>query len=438
MQWLIFTPKRTPRIEYAWKVLFTYVLQADFSLTDDVDFYRNSNACKINYSTKRQFSAEVLIAPGNLLVESGIRPQPITIFEWEGLPAFFKTEIPDSDLPFDLPALIFYLVSRYEEYLPFEPDAHGRFSAAQSLAARASFLTQPLVNELIIRFKILLQQKFPTSDFRLPTSDFTFRPTYDIDMAWSYLHKGWLRSIGGSCRDLLKGDFRMLRQRWRVQMGKESDPFYTFDYLDTLHQHYNVIPGYFLLLGDYHPFDTNIPSQNTVFQQLIKSLHTKYPLGIHPSYASNENTLQLQKEIRRLQTLTGEAVTRSRQHFLKLKFPNTYQNLLAAGITEDYSLGYSDALGFRASIATPYPWYDLENEIITNLILHPFQVMDVTLKLYLQLNPAQAIENVTLIINKTRAVGGTFCTLWHNSSFSNVDNWTDWKEVYERILKLCV
>ena len=50
----------------------------------------------------------------------------MVISQWKGLPVFFQTTS-DSDIPFDVFAASFFLVSRYEEYLEFQPDAHGRF-----------------------------------------------------------------------------------------------------------------------------------------------------------------------------------------------------------------------------------------------------------------------------------------------------------------------
>jgi len=255
-------------------------------------------------------------------------------------------------------------------------------------------------------------------------------------MAWAYLHKGGKRTVGGYLRTILKGNFTELKQRWQVQFSKKDDPFFTFPYLDALHDRFQLKPIYFVLLGDYDKFDTNISPNNWAFLWILQQLHKRYRLGIHPSYSSNKKRSQLQKEISRLRVITQEPVALSRQHFLKLTFPETYRRLLQVGIAVDYSLGYADDIGFRASIATPYPWYDLTQETMNPLLLYPFQVMDVTLKKYLQLNPAQAIENVNLIIQKTKSVGGTFCTLWHNSSFSYIDNWEGWDEVYEAILKM--
>ena len=126
---------------------------------------------------------------------------------------------------------------------------------------------------------------------------------------------------------------------------------------------------------------------------------------------------------------------RSRQHFLKLETPKTYQNLIKAGIKEDYTMGYATEIGFRASIASPYFWYDLENEKATNLLITPFQVMDVTLKNYLKLSPEKALEEIQTLIQNTKAVNGTFSTLWHNSSFDDKE-WKGWREMYLEMIRI--
>jgi hypothetical protein len=124
----------------------------------------------------------------------------------------------------------------------------------------------------------------------------------------------------------------------------------------------------------------------------------------------------------------------SRQHFLKLRFPETYRRLLDVGIREDWSMGYADETGFRASIATPFPWFDLERNEETPLIIHPFQAMDVTLNQYLKLSPEAALERLKSLINRTKSVGGTFTTLWHNDNLAEMDNWKGWRMVYENLL----
>ena len=120
---------------------------------------------------------------------------------------------------------------------------------------------------------------------------------------------------------------------------------------------------------------------------------------------------------------------------MKLRFPETYRRLLAVGIQADWTMGYADETGFRASIATPFPWFDLEKNAETPLIIHSFQAMDVTLKHYLNLSPEAATERLRTLIRTTRDVGGTFTTLWHNDNLAETEDWKGWKVVYERLLK---
>ena len=194
-------------------------------------------------------------------------------------------------------------------------------------------------------------------------------------------------------------------------------------------------------MGDYGEFDKNIDWQNSRLQNLIRKIAKKHPVGIHPSYQSNTDYAILKSEIKRLQHIVSTPNPQppsqfSRQHYLKLSFPETYQRLIKAGITDDFSMGYADNIGFRAGIATPFYWYDLENEQVTHLRIHPFVIMEVTLQQYLKLTPDEAFERVKPLINATKAVGGTFTTLWHNSTLSDVGEWKGWRGLYEKILIL--
>ncbi len=434
MRLLIYTPTLTPRVQYAWEVLLRYVLKTDFELTTDLETYLRSDACKINYSNERRNPSEVFIPAGKLLFESGIRPQQIDLFRVEQLPAFFQQSAQEVDFPFDFPSLVFYLISRYEEYLPYERDVHGRFPARASLAYREGFLQQPLVNQWACRLRELLEARFP--GFTLPKLTYRFQPTYDVDMAWAYHYKGWVRNISGAFRDFFKGNFQDIIHRFRVLSGVAEDPFYSFPYLEQLHRQLNLKPIFFFLLGDYGNFDKNISPRQPALRELIHQIHRRYPIGIHPSYQSDGQPAQIRREVQRLKEITEDPVVRSRQHFLLLRLPQTYRELLGTGITSDYTMGFAAETGFRASIATPYPWYDLEKEQATSLMVHPFQVMDVTLKNYLRFQPEEAVARVGQLIEATKAVNGTFSTIWHNSSFSKLEKWHAWREVYEVIVKM--
>jgi len=167
-----------------------------------------------------------------------------------------------------------------------------------------------------------------------------------------------------------------------VIFNKTSDPYDTYGYQMEIHKQYSISPIYFFLLGDYGLNDKNIPFKNKTFQSLIKYISDYCEVGIHPSYASNSNIEILTEEISRLQKITHRNTSKSRQHFLKLNLPNTYRNLIDNDIEADYTMGYAEKSGFRASICSPFYFYDLDTELETKLQIFPFTIMEATYQLY--------------------------------------------------------
>jgi hypothetical protein len=150
---------------------------------------------------------------------------------------------------------------------------------------------------------------------------------------------------------------------------------------------------------------------------------------------SNTDVRILKKEISDLADTVHVDIIRSRQHFLKLNLPTTYRNLINLGIKHDYSMGYASQVGFRAGIASSFNFYDLDLDTETKLRIHPFAVMDGTLKDYLNVNPDEAKTIISQLIEEVKKADGEMISLWHNESLSNEDRWTGWLEVYEHLLK---
>ncbi|MCK5028900.1 MAG: polysaccharide deacetylase family protein [Bacteroidales bacterium] len=403
----------------------------DYKLTTSMEEFVSSDTAKINYS-EESIDGSIHISPINLLFETNILQKKIKVSDWEDQIIFFQTS-ENVDIPFDLFAASFYLISRYEEYLPFSADKHGRFEANQSLAGKNGFLQEPVVDQWVCKLGKMLNEKFP--NFKPCERKFKYISTIDIDNAYAYLYKGTVRTIGASMRDLFKLDFNENIKRFQALTG-EKDPFDTYGYLDALHKQYNINPLWFFLVGNYNTYDKNLPLDNEAFQELIKEVCAVSEIGIHPSYESNESFDQLKKEFDYLSGVTGKPITKSRQHYLRLLFSETYQNLLKLGIKEDYTLGYASDVGFRAGTCTSFQFYDLYNEKATDLRIHPFYVMDATLNQYLKLNIDEAVELIAKIIKKVKQVNGTFISLWHNESLSDHGHWKGWEPVYKQMLEI--
>ncbi len=428
---LVFVPKKTSRVRYVFRLVFKELLKVDCTLSSDLDEFLSADSAKLVYADK-PYSDDIFFRSSGLLFERGVDSIETDYIEYEGNNALFPVYDKDSALPFDVFSAIFYLVSRYEEYQPYVPDAHGRFTANLSFSYELNFLDKPMVNiwSIIVRDVILKKYK----DFNFPKRNYRFRPTYDIDSAFSYSQKGLVRSIGGYFRALRNMDWVEIMQRSRVLFSGFKDPFDTFDLQIEYQRRYNLKPIYFFLFGHYGEYDKNVNTRNRIFRFLIKKMGDYAQIGIHPSYYTNENPELLHKEIRYLEDVVNKEITQSRQHFLKLKLPTTYRNLIEEDITDDYSMGFAALPGFRAGICSPYNFYDLDIEVETKLRVHPFMVMDGTLKDYMDLTPTDAIEQIRKLIDEVKKVDGTFTSLWHNEPLSDEKRWKGWRRVYEELL----
>ena len=366
--------------------------------------------------------------------QKGIHDQKLTVTHFKNLPVFYQVE--ESSLPFDPFSASFYLVSRYEEYDSKELDHYDRFQAQNSLAFQHDFLQIPVVNSYAGLVAEVLTQQFPKLQITHPT--YRFQPTYDVDSAFAYKHKGLFRNAGGLMRSLSKLNTKEAGDRLKVLLNQEIDPFDSYSYLEELHNNHRVKPIFFFLLGDYDEYDKNIAHNVHGYRQLIRSVADFAHVGIHPSFASGENPSKLKLEIDRLEEILNRPVKKSRQHFLRLSMPESYRKLQELGITDDYTMGYASQTGFRASICNSFMFYDLEREIKTDLRIHPFAVMDATLVYYQHKTPKQSLEIMEPLISQTKRFGGTFSTLWHNSSFCEKDEWVGWKASYESIFELAL
>lgn len=427
---IVYTPAITPRLQYIFDFIGKELFTDGFKLTTDKQILLDLRSPCINYSAERFTKDAFFIAPHNLLFEKGISEQQIDCFEFEGKKCFFRTE---GDLPFDIFAASFYLLSRYEEYLPHEKDEYGRYAHWNSLAHREGFLQQPLVNQWILYLRNQLKNRFPSVVFK--TCSFTFFPTYDIDIAWSYKHKSWWRQLGGFSRYIFQGRWKDFQRRIAVLSNKLQDPYDAYEWLNQLHNKYGLKPYYFFLLAKKTAqYDKNISPAVPSMRKLVAVHDARYSVGIHPSWQSGDDDALLKEEINTLARITRRPVLASRQHYIRFTLPHTYRKLIANGIRLDFSMGYGTINGFRASVTTPFYWYDLANEQMTDLLLHPFCFMEANSFYEQKDSPDQALKDMQYYFEVVKQVNGTFIMIWHNSLLGTDSLFKGWREAYEEFV----
>lgn len=423
---LIYSNKISPRLQYICSFIFTELLCTGFRITESETEYKQNAGTKINYSSTCFSESEFRIQNMPLLFENSIAQQNIVCFDTGDFKAFFKTT--NSSYPFDVFAASFYLISRYEEYLPYQKDSYGRYAHENSIAFKANFLTQPLINSWVIHFGKMLKAYFP--DFDLKQNHFSFMPTYDVDIAYSYLHKGWKRNMGGFLK-------QPSLQRLKVLAGFEKDPFDVYSWLNDMHRTNNLQPVYFFLFAKQNGiYDKNILPDNAAMIQLVKKHAAAYDLGIHPSWKSGEDEGLLLQEKKAMESVIQKQVVNSRQHYIKFDLPQGYARLIGAGITDDYSMGYGSINGFRASVASSFYWYNLQTEQQTSLRIHPFCFMDANSFYEQKLTAKAAYDELMQYYNSCKSVNGTLITIWHNNFLGTDKKFEGWKEMYLQFIAL--
>ena len=431
---LIYSNNLSRRLNYTVRYVFNDLIPTTFQLTDDTDLTSRFGGQVINYSDNTEVPGLHILPHGLLFSEKIIDFEPQIDTSGE-IPLLFPISGNDSQLKFDVFSAIFWMISRYEEYFAKgKTDIHGRFQPESSLAYEHGFLQRPVVDLWAGLLVNAISSRWP--NWEKPTRRFRYISTIDIDNAYAILHKSILRRVTASFRSVMNPEKnRAVSVRKQVLRGHRPDPYDTYSEMEKLHEAYDVETVFFFLLGDYGKFDKNLSYRNVNYRTLIRDTSKKVPVGIHPSYKASGSQKKLQTEINRLGKIIGAPPFRSRFHYLRLTFPQSYQWLINTGVKEDYTLTYHSQAGFRAGTCTPFRFYDLTSESETNLKIFPTTVMEVSLKQYQKQTPEQAAETISRLMMEVKNVNGTFVSLFHNESLSDSDEWKGWKNVFESMLK---
>ena len=419
---LIFIPQSSSRAEYVFSILLKILLGLNFELTHDKNYFNNFVGQKFSY-TKNKLNNELFFTSTDLLFENEINSEQ---FSKLTINTAFTIDHPLFNI--DIFAASFFLLTRYEEY------GHRNFAHQKSILFRSHLLQQPVVNQWAVQLETILQQNFPELKFQ--KRNYQFIPTIDVDRAFAFKARNAFKTIGGFAKDFLKRNFFEMKKRFAVLFQNVKDPFDVFDELENVHEQNNLRAKYFFHCGNYNGVDKNIDLQNANFKTLINRLQTTADIGLHPSVKSNNNFDLLENERNVLENLLQKKVNDSRQHFIQLHFPNTYQCLIELDIKNDFTMGYVTTVGFRAGICNSFYWYDLENETTTDLIVHPFCWIETVFQEFQTVTDEEMWRQTKQIINAVKHVDGEFCGVWHNHSLSELYEFKGWKNKYEQFVKL--
>ncbi|UOB16366.1 polysaccharide deacetylase family protein [Abyssalbus ytuae] len=409
------------------KHIFNRMLLVDVEFTTKLEDFIAHAGPKITY-TKKPLQNEFHVMCYDLLFEQGISDFSVMVEKWDNIPCFFPTN-ERSNLPYDIFAASFYLLSRYEEYLPHVKDRHGRYPHTESLAYKNDFLRLPVVDLWINNFKNILAERFPEIQF--PAQQFKHINVIDVPSAYCFKEKGIARTIGGIISDLTSLKFKRIIYRFSVLMGLLKDPYDNFDDLIKLFKQYDAETFFFFLMADYSAYDHNISVNNPRFRKLVKSVADYCIVSLMSSYEGCDNMDEMKRERARLIELINRPVKRIRLRYYRLNIPYSYRVLTDAEFDEDYSMGYSDIIGFRAGTCTQFYFYDISFEERLPLKVNPFCFCSVALKKNVEADIPLKIFEMKKIVKQLK---GNFIAIFSNK-YLNFEEENNMTILYKELLK---
>ncbi|MUP46635.1 hypothetical protein E0K83_12900 [Gramella sp. BOM4] len=421
---LIYTQKVTPRIMYVFKHVCSHLLGIPIKFTSKIEEFIAHEGAKISYG-KQALGNEFFIQKVDLLMEQGFSEIEIKVQTWDDTICFFP--LPESsDLPFDIFAASFYLLSRYEEYLPHVKDDAGRFPAGESLAAQESFLHKPVVDIWALKFLEILLDRFP--DLEYAPRKFRTGTIITSENTFIYKNKGFLRSFMGMMLDLFSLQLGKVVDRLQVWARIKDDPHNIFEDLIQLIKEHNIYMMFMFQLSDFSIHDRNISHNRIPHRAVIKSVADYAQVGLLVGYYAMEEIQSLRKEKLRLEEIVHNTVDHVMNSKYDLKLPDHYNSLIELEIINDHSMGYPEQSGFRAGTCSPFLFYDINMEVTTPLKVHPYAFNSQVVG---SASNEKIKEEVSRMLEEVKAVDGKFRAVFRNSDFSLYSD----KDLYYSFLK---
>ena len=319
-------------------------------------------------------------------------------------------EVPEEELE-----AAFFHLARLEERGGAR-DRHGRFPAA---ASSLDPLDPPLER---------LRERLGLMSPRWRGARFAVALTHDVDTPWRWTRAG-LRLAAGKLR---RGDLGQASALARAPLHRlrGTDPNWSFERIVEVEAGHGARSTFFVMAGHSHPADGAAPeAYDRLRGRLVETIAAGgAEIGLHGSYTAAHDAGRLAAEKAALEQLAGP-LAGHRYHYLRLDPHANLDAVEQAGFRYDTTLGFSDALGFRAGIAHPFrPWG-------SRLVEIPLAAMDATLgeERFLGLSAGEAEKRLTSLLDWAAEHGGGFAILWHNDRF-DPPTARGWDRLYERVL----
>ena len=342
-----------------------------------------------------------------------------------------------SRLGIDVFGAAFFMLSRYEELVLHERDAHDRFPAAASIARACGFLGRPIIDEYVEILWSVMARLWP--NIRRRPARFQVKPSHDVDEPSRDAFRGLKAVLKESAGDALKrrnfrrawqGPWHWLYGRWALHT---MDPYNTFDRLMDLSDEIGTKSTFYVMAGCTNPaYDRGYGIRHPAIRRLMRRIHERgHEIGLHPSFETYRRPDLLRQEAETLRTALSECGVRqdslgARMHYLRWRCPETWRAMFSAGMDHDATLGFADSAGFRGGTCHEYTAFDVLADRPINLRVRPLIAMDVSIldDQYMGHGISPGARAVLAEMRRCcETVDGNFSVLWHNNEFQRPGSW---------------
>ena len=265
--------------------------------------------------------------------------------------------------------------------------------------------------------------------------------THDVDTPWRWTRIGLRGAAARVKRSALQARVGpALREATALAAApvhrlRGTDPNWRFDQIVTLERDAGARGSTFFVLTDHHdPHDGAAPeTYDELRPRLVQTLlDAGAEVGLHGSYTAADDPARLAQEKAKLERLAGP-VAGHRYHYLR---GDPHRNIARLDFRYDTTLGFPDAIGFRAGIARPFHPWDFERDVPADVLEIPLAAMDATLaeERYLGLSAKRAEPQLTALLDWAAENGGAFAILWHPDRFDPLTS-GGWDRLYSKVLE---
>ena len=328
----------------------------------------------------------------------------------------------------DIFASVFFMLTRWEEYVNMRIDKHGRFLGRDSIAFKYQFLQRPVVNEYAEFLWNMLLSLSPQQERE--QHDYQLIFTHDIDKIF-YRGTKYIALLG----DILKRrDWARMKKRLNYLFLK--NPYDTFDFLMDHSERKGCVSRFYFMasarIKDVQ--DDSAYWSSGKFKKIVEKIKARgHVIGFHPGYLTYRDGACWRNEKLLLEQTLGSGVKEGRQHYLRLDISKTLRYWEDNNMLVDSTLGYADVDGFRCGTGNEFPVFDFLQRKSLNLRERPLIAMDNTINGKVGLNMEEKQMIYERYIDICRKYKMELTLLFHNSSFDEID-WPGWTVLFNNIL----